>query len=135
MPVIFVDTVGWIALLNRSDSLHAVAVRCFQSLGRAAIPLVTTSLVLVEVGNGFSTLPLRRLMNGLRQRLQQSRHIEVVHVDKALFERGWDLYAQRSDKEWGLVDCISFTLMRDRGMTQVVTNDHHFEQAGFVNLL
>jgi predicted nucleic acid-binding protein len=79
MPLTFVDTVGWIASLNRSDNLHAAAVRCFQSLAQSNTPLLTTSLVLAEVGNGLSTLPLRRLMMPFRQRLQQSKRIEVVH--------------------------------------------------------
>jgi predicted nucleic acid-binding protein len=135
MSLTFVDTVGWIALLNRSDSLHAAAVRCFQSLATSNTPLLTTSLVLAEVGNGLSRLPLRHLMSGLRQRLQQSKRIELALVDAQLFERGWLLYEQHADKEWGLVDCVSFTLMRERGVTQAVTNDHHFQQAGFMILL
>jgi predicted nucleic acid-binding protein len=58
-----------------------------------------------------------------------------VNVDSLLFERGWLLYEQRPDKEWGLVDCISFILMQKRGVLHAVTNDHHFEQAGFIILL
>lgn len=135
MHLTFVDTVGWIASLNRSDNLHAAAVRCFQFLAQSNTPLLTTSLVLAEVGNGLSKLPLRHLMMPFRQRLQQSKRIEIVHVDSFLFERGWSLYEQRPDKEWGLVDCISFVLMQERGILHAVTNDHHFEQAGFVVLL
>jgi len=135
MHLTFVDTVGWIASLNRSDNLHSAAVRCFQFLAQSNTPLLTTSLVLAEIGNGLSRLPLRHLMTPFRQRLQQSKRIEIVHVDRSLFERGWSLYEQRPDKEWGLVDCISFVLMQERGILHAVTNDHHFEQAGFVVLL
>ena len=135
MHLTFVDTVGWIASLNRSDNLHAAVVRCFQFLAQSNTPLLTTSLVLAEVGNGLSKLPLRHLMTPFRQRLQQSKRIEIVHVDSSLFERGWSLYEQRPDKEWGLVDCISFVLMQERGILHAVTNDHHFEQAGVVVLL
>jgi len=39
------------------------------------------------------------------------------------------------DKEWGLTDCISFVVMKDRKLTDVLTTDHHFEQAGFKSLL
>jgi predicted nucleic acid-binding protein len=41
----------------------------------------------------------------------------------------------RQDKDWSLTDCISFVVMRDRGITKVFTTDHHFEQAGFKKLL
>ena len=46
-----------------------------------------------------------------------------------------DLYEARMDKEWGLVDCLSFHVMWDRGLTKALTSDEHFEQAGFVALL
>ena len=41
----------------------------------------------------------------------------------------------RIDKEWSLTDCISCTVMKDRGITKAITSDHHFEQAGFEKLL
>ena len=45
--------------------------------------------------------------------------------------RALDLYSQRPDKEYSLVDCMSMVLMRERGITHVLTNDHHFRQEGF----
>jgi len=36
-----------------------------------------------------------------------------------------------SDKEWGLVDCLSFVIMRERGITEALTPDRHFTRAGF----
>jgi hypothetical protein len=50
-------------------------------------------------------------------------------------ERGWALYADRPDKYWSLTDCISFVVMKDHQITEALTGDHHFEQAGFVALL
>jgi predicted nucleic acid-binding protein len=44
-------------------------------------------------------------------------------------------YAQRLDKEWSLTDCITFAVMAREGLTDALTGDHHFEQAGFVALL
>ena len=52
-----------------------------------------------------------------------------------MFERGLDLFVNRPDKEWSLTDCISFVVMREHGLTEALTADHHFEQAGFVRLL
>jgi hypothetical protein len=50
-------------------------------------------------------------------------------------DRGLALYAARPDKEWSLTDCVSFLVMQDHGVTEALTADHHFEQAGFVALL
>ncbi len=60
--------------------------------------------------------------------------VEVVSGDDWL-ERGVDLYARRPDKAWSLTDCISFVVMADRKLTEALTGDHHFEQAGFLALL
>ena len=59
----------------------------------------------------------------------------VVHVDEALWERGWELFVERPDKHWGLTDCISFVVMKDHHIAQAFASDHHFEQAGFGRLM
>lgn len=38
-------------------------------------------------------------------------------------------------KNWSLVDCISFVVMRQRRLTDALTRDGHFEQAGIRALL
>ena len=40
-----------------------------------------------------------------------------------------------ADKDWSLTDCVSFLVMQDRRLTEALTADRHFEQAGFVALL
>jgi predicted nucleic acid-binding protein len=52
-----------------------------------------------------------------------------------LFDAGLELYSRRPDKEWSLTDCISFVVMEEHGLTEALTTDHHFEQAGFTALL
>lgn len=37
----------------------------------------------------------------------------------------------RADKAWSLTDCISFSVMTERRLSDALTADHHFEQAGF----
>ncbi len=61
--------------------------------------------------------------------------LAVVPASHDLFDRGVDLFRRRHDKDWSMTDCISFALMEDEGMTQALTTDHHFEQAGFTILL
>ena len=54
----------------------------------------------------------------------------VGHVPAA-YQAGFDLFANRPDKDWSLTDCISFGVMTERGLTEALTADRHFEQAGF----
>jgi predicted nucleic acid-binding protein len=98
---------------------------------------VTTNYVLAELV-ALLTGPLRiprpsviAFVNGLKT----SPYVEIVHVDMRLDDQAWQLLTQRQDKEWSLVDCSSFVIMHQRGMTEALTTDHHFEQAGFIRLL
>ena len=55
----------------------------------------------------------------------------TVHINR----KGWRLYRERPDKDWGAIDCISFTIIQERNIVEALTGDRHFEQAGFVALL
>jgi uncharacterized protein len=131
----FVDASGWIALVNRNDALHPSAVRLFQQRLDEGRGFVTSSVVLLEVGNWLSPISLRRLASGLLERIEHSQRIEVVELTSELCRRGWQLYGQRLDKEWGVIDCISFLIMRERNVMEALTGDRHFQQAGFIALL
>jgi predicted nucleic acid-binding protein len=66
---------------------------------------------------------------------ESSSHDLLLASDSGTWRRGCELYDARPDKEWSLTDCISFVVMRDRGIEQALTGDEHFEQAGFAALL
>ena len=99
--------------------------------------VVTTNYVLSEL------IPLltRRLRvpreRGLHyiKTLRSVDWIEIVHIDEGLDQEAWKLLAERLDKQWSLVDAASFVVMQERGLTEALTEDHHFEQAGFIRLL
>jgi predicted nucleic acid-binding protein len=87
--------------------------------------------VLTEVANTFSRSGWRPVARQLVESVRQSVVMgvaNVVHVDEALWERGWALFADRPDKHWGLTDCISFVVMQDQSITQAFASDRHFER-------
>lgn len=61
--------------------------------------------------------------------------ITKLYTDEALFLEAWNLLTSRPDKEWSLADAVSMLQMRRYSVTEALTNDHHFTQAGFVRLL
>jgi predicted nucleic acid-binding protein len=128
----FVDAGYWIALVNVRDEFHARA-RALASALRG--PLVTTDAVLLEVGDALARLATRRFAVTLLQEIDAAHGIEVIPLNRSLYHRAFDLYAARLDKEWGLTDCISFVVMRDRGIPEALAADRHFVQAGFRALL
>ena len=123
----FVDASGWIALVNANDTLHHQSVRLFQQRLNDGRGFVTSSVVLLEVGNWLSPVPLRRLASGLMERIEHSTRIQVVELTPELYRRGWQLYGERPDKDWGVIDCISFTIMQERNIVEALTGDRHFQ--------
>lgn len=89
----------------------------------------------MEIGNALSQARWRKLGYHTINDLRTDPAIEVVPVDTALLDRALALFGQRSDKDWGFTDCISFIVMQERGLNDVLTTDHHFSQAGFRRLL
>jgi predicted nucleic acid-binding protein len=69
------------------------------------------------------------------EKAKNSSGIQLVRLSAELFDRGLDVFRSHQDKQWGLVDCISFVVMRDFGVTDALTHDVHFEQAGFRALM
>ena len=96
---------------------------------------MTTEYVLVEFVNLLSMPGRRRLAHSVVANARANPAIQVVPATAPLFDAGLALHAQRSDKSWSLTDCISFVVMQQRGMTEALTGDRHFEQAGFTALL
>ncbi|HUO09783.1 MAG TPA: PIN domain-containing protein [Phycisphaerae bacterium] len=130
--MIFADAYFLIALLNDSDSDHGPAVAASSSL---KAPMLTTEFVLFEVGNALSGTSFRRRFVEFAHQIDQNPWIEIVWSSPELVWAGVQLYSDRPDKRWSLTDCISFIVMKQRGITHALTHDHHFKQAGFHILL
>ena len=132
MTPVFADTVFFLALLNEKDEYHEKARTLLNALRR---PIVTTAWVFTELADGLADTPGRILFQPFVTRFAADDRAEVVRADQELLERGIELYHARPDKEWSLTDCVSFLVMHQKGITEALTADHHFEQAGFKILL
>ena len=128
MNKVFADTYYYLALLVARDETHRLAVALTQQL-RGQI--VTTGWVLLEFANAVSKSRRRHYFPSLWDDLKQNPQMIIIPPDEALFEEGTELYRNRPDKDWSLTDCISFLVMEREGITEALTGDHHFEQAGF----
>ncbi len=137
MVEVFADTSGWAEYFVRNQPFHAAADALIQQWRQQGIRVVTTDYVLVELIS-LLTRPLhvpRVQQIAIGETILTAPWIEVVHIDLALVGAAWNLLKTRPDKSWSLVDCASLVVMQHRGITEALTTDHHFEQAGFVRLL
>jgi predicted nucleic acid-binding protein len=132
---VFVDTVAWLALVNKSEDLHGAARIVRDQLIQQKAKLITTDFVVVEIANSLARLPLRGVARKLIDFIRTSDTVELVTISPELFEKAYQLYCSRDDKEWGLTDCTSFVVMEMMRMNRAFTADRHFEQAGFTVLL
>ena len=129
---IFVDTLFVVAQINQRDQYHEMASALADQF--EGYPLLVTDAVLLEIGNalarGFKKEAVEVIENFLT-----AEEVKVVRLTPQLFEQAFAEYKKFQDKEWGLIDCVSFVVMRQEGVSQVLTFDHHFEQAGFQILM
>lgn len=132
MKPVFADTHFYLAVLNREDDAHFRAVELAEEL---AAPLITSAWILTEVGDALALPQQRPVFRSLLESLRMDRDTILVPPTKALFDQGTSLFCERLDQEWSLTDCMSFVIMNSMGLTQALTADHHFEQAGFEVLL
>lgn len=132
MNAVFADTSFYVAIFSPQDVLH---VRARSVAAALQDNVVTTEFVLVEVGNFFCRGNGRIVFQTMMDNLRAAEDIEIIPASTDLFRRGFALFTSRPDKNWSLTDCISFVVMQERGITDALTADHHFEQSGFVALL
>jgi predicted nucleic acid-binding protein len=83
----------------------------------------------------LSKPPLREEFKAVCALIESAPSFMVVPASTELLHRGLALYHDRPDKEWQLTDCMAFIVMDDKNLTEALTGDRHFEQAGFKALL
>ena len=132
MKPVFADTSYYVALLSEQDAWHERAkVHSEAQLGR----VLTTEYVLVETASMMARRSARDAFVALVKDLEVDESTVLIQASPELFRIGFDLFAERPDKEWSLVDCISFVIMKHQRLRDALTSDHHFVQAGFRALL
>ncbi len=132
MSRVFADSFYFFAVLNPKDEAHRKALEFARQHDE---PIVTTAWVLTELADGLAATAHRAAFSRLVARLQADPENEIVPPTEELMARGIALYDARPDKQWSLTDCISFVVMSEEHITEALTGDHHFEQAGFTALL
>ena len=132
MNRVFIDTSFVVALVNEKDQHHNRAAELADLFD--GYPLISTDAVLLEVGNSLAG-NFKEQASEIIEDFLTSGEVEIVNLDIALFREAFELYRTHKDKSWGMTDCISFIVMRERGIVEALTNDKDFRQAGFNALM
>ena len=132
MNLVFVDTVGMLAVWNRSDQWHENAKRAYSLLDARNTILFSTTLVLAECANAAARTPFRIEVDEFRLRLEAGGTVIWPTPDD--WRDAWTAYRNNDAEKAGIVDHLSFSVMRRLGISQSFTNDRHFLAAGFLTL-
>ncbi|NOY30766.1 MAG: PIN domain-containing protein [Planctomycetes bacterium] len=132
IDTVFLDTVGLLALWNRRDQWHSKAKLAFSEIVASRHRLVTTSYVLMECGNAASRHPFRKLVAALREELLAGGNL--LDPTQEEIDETWHSYARGGSGQAGIVDHLSFCVMRREGISLVFSSDNHFHDAGFKTL-
>ena len=134
MKKVFVDTVYWIAIANPKDQWRQAAENAREQLGNAR--LVTTEEILTEFLTALSKRPrLRDMAVRVVRGILGNPNVKVIPQSRDSFQKGLRRYEERPDKGYSLQDCISMNAMDSESITEILTNDRHFEQDGYTVLM
>jgi predicted nucleic acid-binding protein len=130
---LFLDTSFLLALVLLDDEHHERALAWQRKI---QAPLLTTEYVLLELADALCAGDvLRHLAVSTIDLLKSDASVSIVAASTPLLDEGLEFFRRRPDKRWSLTDCISFVVMQGKQVTEALSSDHHFEQAGFSALL
>jgi predicted nucleic acid-binding protein len=132
MNGVFLDTVGMLAAWDKTDQWHPADSAAYDAVRRRACPLITTTAVLLECGNAAARRPFRQRVNAFRQALMAEELLQKPTPEDLI--AAWGAFDRGEAGDAGIVDQISFAVMRRLGLTEAFTNDRHFQAAGFTVL-
>jgi predicted nucleic acid-binding protein len=129
---IFIDTSGFIAVLDMDDASHTGAAKTWMDILTSEETLVTTNYVLVEtcalVQNRLGMTAIKVFQEDIVPVLR------IEWIDKAVHHAAMVVMLAAERKKLSLVDCVSFETMRLGGVTTAFTLDKHFKEQGFICL-
>jgi uncharacterized protein len=129
---VFLDTVGLLAVWDESDQWHRASQSSFSDLLTSRADLVTSSFVLLECGNAAARRPYRSAVSRLRNQMEAAHCLIIPTTED--WQGAWLAYERGEADNAGIVDHISFAIMRRLGIAKAFTNDRHFRAAGFETL-
>jgi uncharacterized protein len=130
MRSVFVDTSAFVALRNRSEAEHDSARETLAELIAAGAALFTSNYVFAETYTALMVRVGRSEAIEWGRRFRAGGAIDLVHIDRTIEDRAWEILERHDDKRWSYVDATSFALLERDGESDAFALDAHFAQRG-----
>lgn len=129
MMKVLVDTSALFALLDADDQYHSEAKQILQSLAQQSAELITTNYVVLET---IALLQNRLGLQAVEDFVQRLKPLlTIIWVDEETHQKAESLLLAKRRRRVSLVDCVSFTVMREFGIAVAFASDQHFVTEGF----
>lgn len=126
----FMDTSYVLALYDKKDKYHKKAIELKKSFTNSDL-FILSDAVILEIGNGLSEPKFRDDVTSFINQIRLSRNFRIFPITNKILQGGLNIFSSYKDKYWGLVDCTSFFIMKEQNISNALTADSHFTQAGF----
>jgi predicted nucleic acid-binding protein len=131
---VFMDTWGWLGLVNANDPFHACARQAYSDLVAQGTQFVTTNAVLYELFENsrrhFGQSSALRLQAIIAKAVAEN-DLAIVYLDPSVENLAWEIYERLIDQKISYVDCLSFATMQLNQLRVAFTGDWHFTLLGF----
>lgn len=131
---VFIDTSGFYAQLDRNDRAHGEAKSWLMRNRGKFIP-VTTEWVIGETCSLLMARGAPHLIGYFLDQLAASRALRAINPDTETLEQTKRFLRRQANQRYSFVDCLSFCVMKNCQITDVLTADLHFRKAGFRPLI
>jgi len=127
----FADSSGWIVLFDPDDRRYAAAHKWAREISGHGHRFVTTDYILDEtITHLMATVNHAKAETFAGWALAQ-KHVQIVHIDEAVWDEALALFRRYDDKEFSFTDCTSFVVMQHLKINDAFGFDHHFKQMKF----
>jgi len=132
---VFIDTSGFYAQLVLGDDAHVRARDFMKTAAKRRRRFVTTDYVLDETATLLRARGHGQVCSSFFDAIFASQVCRIEWMNAERFAQVVASFLKNQDKGWSFTDCFSFCLMRELGITDALTKDAHFGQAGLVAAL
>lgn len=132
---VFMDSAGFLALWDAGDEHHTLSVALQHQLSRKGRRFAITDYIIDETVTLLLVRHSHAAAADFLDSVARSQRLRWEWIDSDRFYAAASLFHRHIDKDWSFTDCCSFVVMRELGINEAFTTDHHFRQAGFRTLL
>ena len=126
---------GWACLLDRCEAKHEETARLMAEWGQMRRSLVTTDYVVDETVTLLMARRAGGVLGDFFELIEHSAALTLTPVGPGRFREACGYVLKHRDQGYSFTDVTSFIVMNELGMSDALTDDRHFEKAGFRRLL